>query len=305
MNNQEMKQKVQDFFVKINDDKFTKVKYIKANHSIKLNYKGLNFSVEYRRKDEVDMIFFIFSHFDTTQLKLRNAKMYMILDDDKTIELSDSSGYKYEGVADFELTTIQIAVSVPDYISIVNANKFEYSFRCDDGKVEGLFKKNDKYYLQGFYNATFDDEFELSNLLKFIENVAKDVDIFELNKNATTEKNKIIIETDETLERIQSGLFAWTIKNKMDFSGDILFGLSPNSTHTYISHIFTNEGIYYKDGSFLPYTNKPEFKIKKGFLSKTLVDDISGFSIDIISWDSNKIDILLDYINYQIAEKES
>ncbi len=305
MNNQEMKQKIQDFFVKIDDDKFTKVKYIKANHSIKLNYKGLSFTVEYRRKDDVDMIFLIFRHFDKTQLNLRNSKMYIILDDDKTIELSDSSGYKYEEIAEFDLTTIQIAVSVPDFISMVNANKFEYSFRCDDGKVEGLFKKNDKYYLQGFYNATFDDEFEFSNLLKFIENVAKDVDIFELNKNATTEKNKIIIETDETLERIQSGLFAWTIKNKMDFSGDILFGLSPNSTHTYISNIFTNEGIYYKDGSFLPYTNKPEFKIKKGFLTKTLVDDISGFSIDIISWDSNKIDILLDYINYQIAEKES
>jgi hypothetical protein len=305
MNNQEIKQKIQDYFVKIDDDKFTKIKYIKANHSIKLNYKGLYFSVQYRRKDEIDMFFFIFSHFDKIQLNLRNAKMYMILDDDKSIELSESSGYKYEGAADFELTTIQIAVSVPDYISIVNASKFEYSFRCDDGKVEGLLTKNDKYYLQGFYNSTFDDEFELLNLLKFIENVAKEVNIFELNKNFTSEKNKYIIEPDETIERIQSGLFAWTKKNKMDFNGDILFGLSPNSTHTYISNIFTTEGIYEKNGNFLSYTSKPEFKIKKGFLSKKLVDDISGFSIEIVSWDSHEIDILINYINYQIAEKES
>ena len=304
MNNQEIKQKIQDYFVKIDDDRFTKVKYVKANHSIKLNFKGLHFSVEYRRKDEVDMIFFIFSHFDKTQLNLRNAKMYMILDDDKSIELSDSSGYKYEGAADFELTTIQIAVSIQNYISIVNASKFEYSFRCDDGKVEGLLTKNDKYNLQGFYNSTFDDEFELSNLFNFIENVAKEVNIFELNKNSTSEKSKYIIEPDETIERIKSDVF-WGKTNKLDFNGDILFGLSSNSESTRIYNIFTNEGIYESNGNFLSYTSKPEFKIKKGFLSKNLVDDMSGFKINIIVWDSYQIDILLNYINYQIAEKES
>ena len=145
MNNQEMKQKVQDFFVKIDDDKFIKVKYIIANHSINLNYKGLSLSVEYRRKNEIDKLFFIIRHFDKSQLNLRNSKLYVILDDDKTIALTESSEYKYKEVAGFDLTTIQIEVGIPDFISIVNANKFEYSLRCDDGKIDGLSKKNDKF----------------------------------------------------------------------------------------------------------------------------------------------------------------
>lgn len=295
MNNQELKQKVQDFFVKIDDDKFTKVKYIKANHSIKLNYNGLSFSVEYRRKDDVDMIFFIFRHFDKSQLNLRNAKLYIILDDEKTIELSDSSGYKYEEVAGFDLTTIQIAVGVPDFISIVNANKFEYSFRCDDGKIEGLFKKNDKFYLQGFYNATFDDEYELTELSKFIENVPVEVNIWDINQIG---KRSIAIPPGELLDKgLQSILW-----RKITIKGDIIFGWSPNSIDKSIYEVFTTEGIHDSRGNFISYSSKPNFEVKKGFWGTSLVDYISDFKITLVSNSSEQIDLLINFINFKIYE---
>lgn len=306
MNNQEMKQKVQDFFVKIDDDKFIKVKYIIANHSINLNYKGLSLSVEYRRKNEIDKLFFIIRHFDKSQLNLRNSKLYVILDDDKTIALTESSEYKYKEVAGFDLTTIQIEVGIPDFISIVNANKFEYSLRCDDGKIDGLSKKNDKFYLQGFYNAAFDDEFELTTLSKFIENAPSDVNIWDLNTALMNEKQVIIIEPLETLKRIETGMHKWANPN-ISFNGELLFGWSPNPFMLHIDCIFTKNGIYDKKGNFLSYESKPQFEIKNAgfFRTRVIVDIVSNFSIDAMGPNDRDIDMLHNYINLQIAELEA
>ncbi len=300
-----MKQQIQDFFIKIDDDKFTKVKYIKANHSIKLNYKGLSFYVEYRRKNEVEKLYFIFKHFHKeTQLNLRNAILYMILDDDKTIALTESSEYNYKEVAEFNLTTIQIEVNIQDFISIVNATKFEYSLRCDDGKIDGLFLKKDKFYLQGFYNATFDDEFELTTLSKFVENAPSDVNIWDLNTAIMNEKQIIVIEPLETLKRIATGLHKWENPN-ISFKGELLFGWSPNGSAIYITNIFTTEGIYDKKGNFLLYESKPQFELRGGWLGKSLVDIVSDFSIDVLVCDNQEIDMLYNYINLQIAELEA
>jgi hypothetical protein len=164
-------------------------------------------------------------------------------------------------------------------------------------------KKNDKYYLQGFYNAAFDDEFELPVLEKFIEKSLSEVDISEINENTSSENKKIIIEPEETILRIKS--YTWKKKNDNDFNGDILFGFSPNTEGKYLTAIFTTEGIYNTKEVFISYNDKPEFVIKRGLLFKSLVDKISGFSIDLVALESKKIDLLLNYINYQIAEKES
>jgi len=193
MEKQELKQKVKDYFVEIKEDKFTKVKTIKCKH--KIEWKGkdlenkfmltknsysnsLSMSIDYRHKDDADSVFFGFaySNSDGGYPGMTNIKMYLILDDDKTIELSDSSGFDHasqsskvgDNYISVYIETAQLALSMSDFIAIANANKIEYSIRFVSGSIENIFYDNQLAMIKGFYNSTFDDDFDIEYLLKFI-----------------------------------------------------------------------------------------------------------------------------------------
>jgi hypothetical protein len=55
-----------------------------------------------------------------------------------------------------------------DFIAIANANKIEYSIRFGSGSIENIFYDNQLAMIKGFYNSTFDDDFDIEYLLKFI-----------------------------------------------------------------------------------------------------------------------------------------
>jgi hypothetical protein len=193
---QEMKQKIKDYFVEINEDKFTKVKTIECKHNIiwsgkdlenkfmltekKLSSHQLKMGIDYRHKDEVDSVFFIFIYDNTDggYPGMTNIKMYLILDDDKNIELSESSGFHHTSQSskvggDYISVYVEIAqlkVSMSDFIAIANAKKIEYSIRFGKGALENTFKKSDLTLLKGFYNAAFDEDFEVSELDNFLNN---------------------------------------------------------------------------------------------------------------------------------------
>ena len=195
METQEMKQRIKDYFVEIKEDKFTKVKSIKCKH--KIEWKGkelenkfmltkdsysnsLSMSIDYRHKDDVDSVFFglAYSNSDGGYPGMTNIKMYLILDDDKTIELSDGSGFDHtsqsskvgDNYISVYLETAQLAVSMSDFIAIANAKKIEYSIRFGQGSLENIFTQNDLLIFKGFYNSAFDDEFEQDNLITFSSN---------------------------------------------------------------------------------------------------------------------------------------
>ncbi len=191
METQEIKQKIKDYFVEIKEDKFTKIKSIKCKHKIQWSGKELenkfmltkdstsiNFSmsIDYRHKDDIDSIFlkFIYSNTDGGYPEMSDIKMYLILDDDKTIELSDASGFDHASQSskigdkfiNVYIESAQLAVTMSDFIAIANANKIEYSIRFGQGSLENVFKKNDLLVLKGFYNSAFDEEFEFESLKK-------------------------------------------------------------------------------------------------------------------------------------------
>lgn len=233
MDIQETKQGIKDYFVEIKEDKFTRVKTILCKHKITW-YKTelrdefmltqgsyndeLKMKIEYRHKDEIDSVFFIFTYSNTEGgfPGMKNIKMYLILDDDKNIELSDSSGFEHASqskkVGDnyytFYVETAQLAVSMTDFIAIANANKIEYSIRFGKGSFDNIFSKNAMQIFKGFYNGSFDNEFELELLSNLI--------------NKITTNNKIIEETArkdmKDGERLAFSIFAsliaiWVLYN--------------------------------------------------------------------------------------------
>ena len=195
METQEMKQRIKDYFVEIKEDKFTKVKTIKCKHNItwkgkdlenkfmltKNSYSNeLKMGIDYRHKDEVDSVFFtfIYTNSDGGYPGMTNIKMYLILDDDKNIELSEGSGFDHtsqsskvgDNYISVYLETAQLAVSMSDFIAIANAKKIEYSIRFGQGSLENTINQNDLILFKGFYNAAFDNDFELSDLGSFSTN---------------------------------------------------------------------------------------------------------------------------------------
>lgn len=190
-----MKQRIKDYFVEIKEDKFTKVKSIKCTHNIEWKGKDLenkfmltknsysntlSMGIDYRHKDDVDSVFFGFtySNSDGGYPGMTNIKMYLILDDDKTIELSEGSGFDHasqsskvgDNYISIYIETAQLSVNMSDFIAIANAKKIEFSIRFGQGSLEKTFNQNELLLFKGFYNAAFDAEFELSTIFENIKN---------------------------------------------------------------------------------------------------------------------------------------
>ena len=331
METQEMKQRIKDYFVEIKEDKFTKVKTIKCKHNItwkgkdlenkfmltKNSYSNeLKMGIDYRHKDEVDSVFFtfIYTNSDGGYPGMTNIKIYLILDDDKNIELSEGSGFDHtsqsskvgDNFISVYIETAQLAVSMSDFIAIANANKIEYSIRFGQGSLENSFSKNENQIIKGFYNASFDSDFEIEYLSKFRSEQDVIDEIFSLN---TLHKN-LILNKALTIKSMKSnGMMFWG--NKYELKGEIIFGLSPNKLDVMMPNIFTSDGIYkQKSGlepEYLAYSACPEFTFQKGgFLRPNkLIDVESAFSIELASINQNDdigkkiINSLLNLIKYK------
>jgi hypothetical protein len=243
MEKQELKQKVKDYFVEIKEDKFTKVKTIKCKH--KIEWKGkdlenkfmltknsysnsLSMSIDYRHKDDTDSVFFGFaySNSDGGYPGMTNIKMYLILDDDKTIELSDSSGFDHasqsskvgDNYISVYIETAQLALSMSDFIAIANANKIEYSIRFGSGSIENIFTDDQVWLFKSFYNSSFDEDFEFGIVNEYFEKsqklnsanskewYQKDSDDIVLQKNISTEDLNEIKRLSEEMSNM--GVFS-------------------------------------------------------------------------------------------------
>ena len=189
MDNIELKQKIKDYYVEISEDKFTKVKFVKCKHKFKWegdslenkfmltearNVRNLHMEIDYRHKDNEDSIFFKFTYASSEGYPgMTNIVMYLILDDDKTIKIDEASGFFHTSQSKAYLETAQIAVNMADFISIANAKKIDYSIRFGQGALDDCFSKKELSILKGFYNAAFDDDFEIENLASEISEFEK------------------------------------------------------------------------------------------------------------------------------------
>lgn len=222
METQEMKQRIKDYFVEIKEDKFTKVKTIKCKHNIiwkgkvlenkfmltKNSYSNeLKMGIDYRHKDDIDSVFFtfIYTNSDGGYPGMTNIKMYLILDDDKNIELSESSGFDHtsqsskvgDNYISVYLETAQLAVGMSDFIAIANAKKIEYSIRFGQGSLENGFTQNDLLIFKGFYNSSFDNEFELESINNLIQKQTiekkNEIENIEKTKNEIKSKSRSFV----------------------------------------------------------------------------------------------------------------
>lgn len=194
----DLKAKIKNFFVTINDDKFTKIRVVKCNREIEWKNTetmrnrfmmtenayshSLKLKMDYRHTESVDSVFFVFTYLnnDDGYPHMHNLKLFLIIDGDKTIELSDVSGQdtaaKTTKVGDsyinIYLETAQLSISSAEFIQIASANKLEYSIRFGSGKLDGTFSEEELNTIKGFYNAAFDEDFEVERLSAFIDSSA-------------------------------------------------------------------------------------------------------------------------------------
>ena len=243
-----MKHRIKDYFVEIKEDKFTKVKTIKCKHNIiwkgkelenkfmltKKSYSNeLKMGIDYRHKDEVDSVFFtfIYTNSDDGYPGMTDIKMYLILDDDKNIELSEGSGFDHtsqsskvgDNYINVYLETAQLAVGMADFIAIANAKKIEYSIRFGQGSLEKTFNQNDMILFKGFYNSAFDDEFETETTFNELNSLEKN-SAFSGNKKTNTNSSTInasslseIAEKKYDKNTIWGKMNIWAVKNPSIF----------------------------------------------------------------------------------------
>jgi hypothetical protein len=242
METQELKQKIKDYFVEINEDKFTKVKTVKCKHDILwegnvlenkfmltkgVHSNKLNMSIDYRQKDDIDSVFFRFwyTNLGGSWPGMTNLKLYLILDDNQTIELSDASGFdhssqlmksQYTDNKYFHQETAQLSVPMSDFIAIANAKKIEYSIRFGQGSLDGVFKSNELNIIKGFYNATFDDDFEKDSLL---DNLKTDNSFSFSSSNENDQKLLSLLSEGKKLEavKLQKELSGMGLKESKDY----------------------------------------------------------------------------------------
>jgi hypothetical protein len=318
METQEMKQKIKDYFVESKEDKFTKVKTIKCKHNIiwkgkdlenkfmltKKSYSNeLKMGIDYRHKDEIDSVFFTFSYTnsDGGYPGMTNIKMYLIIDDEKNIELSEGCGFDHasqsskvgDNYINVYLETAQLVVSMSDFIAIANAKKIEYSIRFGQGSLENIFTQNDLMIFKGFYNAAFDDEFGLFDATNYVAQF--DTKVKKLFNDPTekyflseTRFSRSLFNKNDTLKLIgtDKGLLgSWSdaLVKQINFN-DLKVGIKHNDLSKAPSIlIFPNAIVYVKvlKISQIAFCNIKRVDVTKGTIM--VEDDKSIHKIDIIA----------------------
>jgi hypothetical protein len=190
----EIKQRIKDYFVEINEDKFTDVKTAKSKQELiwnglalenkfmitKNNYSHkLTIGLNYAYKNNSDLVTLRFSYSNEDNYpNLNNLNLFLLLDETKKIQftnpialdnnsLSDKRGDNYFTLY-FEYASLIVEMS--DLIAIANANKIEYSIRFGRGHMDGVFSEEELLIFKGFYNAVFDEDFEVNSIFDKIKN---------------------------------------------------------------------------------------------------------------------------------------
>jgi len=190
----QQKLRIKEYFIDVKDDKFTNVRVVNCKQPFiwagtqlsdcfmstsRIASHSLELKIDYRHVEQLDSIYFVFKYenIDNGFAGMSNLLLYLILDDTKTLMFnsvserdtySDTIANAYGGYENIYLEQAQLSISTSDFIHIAGAKKIDFSIRFGRGKFDGTFTKRDLNIFKGFYNATFDDEFEFQNLVEFL-----------------------------------------------------------------------------------------------------------------------------------------
>lgn len=313
---QEMKQIIKDYFVTINEDKFTKVKSIKCKHEIE--WKGnvlenkfmftkgsllhtLSMGIDYRHKDEIDSVFFEFaySNSDGGYPGMNNIKMYLIIDEDKTIELSEGSGFDHASrsskFGNIYIETAQLSVSMSDFIAIANAKKIEYSIRFGQGSLEKVFTQNELLIFKGFYNSAFDDNFDIELIYNSVNGKISQNEIISKFQKIIDDSGYECVETDIDINKFRFGSFHKSPIQLEENENVILATFSNSFNKSLCDVLITNKKLYYFNflGTKLrtiELKGNLNFEVGKNLLYEKVVEKNCSFSVNL-STDGMAIEI--------------
>ena len=185
---------IKDYFlVKGDEDKFTKTteystkfisfksdlvdNYVKSNSDFGIGGAIIFFSLLYRKKGESDVslielkiVYTTLEDYFANPNILKNLNI-IFLCDGEPVELSDQTAHdfgagQYAGFEEYAL----LSIGTDDLIKICNSKKLEFRMSGSRGVfLEKIVDKSTSYRIKGFYNALFDNEFEVDYLIEGIK----------------------------------------------------------------------------------------------------------------------------------------
>lgn len=181
------------YLIEGEEDKFTKTieyqtRYINFKSDLVDNYMKslsdfgigsaiINFSLLYRKKGESDVclielkIFYVTLEDYFSNPKILKDLNIIFLADGEPVEVSNQTAYdfgngEYTGYEEIGL----LSIGVDTLIKICSSNKLEFRMSGSKGVfLEKTVDQSTMYSIKGFYNALFDQDYEVEYLLEGIE----------------------------------------------------------------------------------------------------------------------------------------
>lgn len=194
---------IRGYFAEISEDKFTGVRssefkapfswsYInklavppesRAFEAIRdtgfltLEHASLIMGLSYRHVDDVDGIFlvFIFEGMNYNWPGMEKLTLFFILDNNKRITLDERSEHSFDSEVISSINSVkrremvQLKIPLSDFMELMNASKVEYRISFGLINLEGEIGRDKILSLRGFYNNTFDEDFDVDNLYEAVE----------------------------------------------------------------------------------------------------------------------------------------
>ena len=151
--------------------------YVKSKHEFGIGSALINFSLLYRKKDDVDVclvqiriVYIIVSDYFSNPNILKDLNI-IFLADDEPVKISEQTAHDFGAGATigFEETAL-LTIGVDNLIKICSAEKLEFRMSGSRGVfIEQEVDEFTKLRIKGFYNALFDQDYEIEYLIEGIE----------------------------------------------------------------------------------------------------------------------------------------
>ena len=283
------------YLIKCKEDKFTKTteyqtkyisfksdlvdSYVKSKSELGIGSAIINFSLLYRKKDDVDVCLVeIQINYVTMDEYFGNPNILkdlniIFLVDDEPVKLSEQTAHefgasKYVGFDEIGLLTI----GVDNLIKICNAEKLEFRMSGSRGVfIEQEVDEYTMYGIKGFYNSLFDNEFEVDYLIEGIKK-EKEKEKRESEKRKEKErKEKISKRIKENTKSSDSSCFVVTAT-----MGDVNHPIVNDYRTFRDEHLLTNYfgkhfvNLYYKIGPYFAILIEKNTWLKKMTFEKLI-----------------------------------
>ncbi|MDA9267169.1 hypothetical protein N9P66_02245 [Salibacteraceae bacterium] len=151
--------------------------YVKSKNEFGIGSALINFSLLYRKKDDVDVclvqiriVYIILGDYFSNPNILKDLNI-IFLADDEPVNISEQTAHDFgaDAAIGFEETAL-LTIGVDNLIKICSAEKLEFRMSGSRGVfIEQEVDEFTKLSIKGFYNALFDQDYEIEYLIEGIK----------------------------------------------------------------------------------------------------------------------------------------